>query len=290
MSMIGSTPEFVRWAIAQSCPLREFENWQSPEQVERRLRPLRTYGEAVEEGREFEGICVSPSASASPGSLGDAKGFRSNEVLEAYGGRQFVGELCRGCPVNALRRVQREPLAGCFGLFEFSGLVSFHDDLELAANETDLRRSLAAEFPMTTPRWYGLWIESPPRPAQLELLGRLFTGLGLVSDLYRERLGPFLTAVDIALETSAALHLTLVPRGDYTATQWTLVSHCKRCRAPWPDGSRRCVACGLVGRPEPSKRRKARGERPYWRLAGFLGPANVEPFLQRYFDSRNSQS
>src|SRR5205814_775518 len=113
---MGQTPEFVRWAIAQSCPLREFEGWQEPEQVERRLRPLRAYSEAVDEGRLFEGICVSPAVSPEMTFFASAKGFRAAEVLDAYGGLEFTRNLCSGCPANALRGRTAEPLAGCHGL------------------------------------------------------------------------------------------------------------------------------------------------------------------------------
>lgn len=287
--MIGNTPEFVRWALAQACPLREFDKWQDPEQVERRLRPLRSYSEAVEEGREFEGICISRTANSDLGSFDTAKGFRASEVLGAYGGREFLSGLCGECPANALRGTMREPFAGCYGLLEFSRFDRFHEDLASAASNPGLRAELVAEFSVTTPLWYGLWMDSPLRPVQLDLLARLFGGLAAASESYREQLGPFLTAAKIALETDLPLHLTLVPRGDYTATEWTLASHCKRCKAPWPTGSRQCAACGLPGPPEPIRRRKVRGERPYWRLAGFLGPANVEPFLMRYFKSKRME-
>jgi hypothetical protein len=285
-----ATPEFVRWAIAQPCPLREFEGWQDPEQVERRLRPLRSYCEAVAEGRLFEGICVAsavtPSAVADGFGLNEAKGFRAAEVLAAYGGEQFVSETCGGCPANA--RLQAEPraLVGCYGHMEFSGLDRLHADLESVAVELGLQTALATEFPITTPLWYGLWIQSPPREKQLALLAQLFAHLAARDKAYCARLDHFLAAIRICLERQLPIHLTLVPRGEYTATKWTIVAHCRRCKAPWPGASRRCAVCGQIGRPEPSKRRNVRGERPYWRLAGFLGPANVAPFLKRYLTEK----
>src|SRR5262245_30001266 len=91
---VRQTPEFVRWALARACPLREFDKWDHPEQVERRLRPLRSYAEAAAEGRVFEGICVSREVSPSGSDWLSATGFRASEVLDAYGGHGYVQDLC----------------------------------------------------------------------------------------------------------------------------------------------------------------------------------------------------
>jgi hypothetical protein len=285
---VRPTPEFVRWALARPCPLREFEGWDDPEQVERRLRPLRKFAEAAGQGRLFEGICVGPEVSAGAANWSQATGFRASEVLNAYGGHEYVRELCGDCPGNALRGQMPQPLAGCYGELEFSGLDRLQKDLESVAAGATLREALEKEFVLTVPRWYGLWIESPLRSGQLECLNKLLAGLAALDEAYRERLGAFLAATGAAAASGLPLHVTLVPRGEYTATHWSTVSHCLRCKAPWPSGPRKCAACGLAGRPRPGRKRHARGQRPYWRLSGFLGAENVGPFLQRYFDGNRT--
>ena len=58
--MQGKTPEFIRWALAQECPLRDFPNWTDPNKTERHLRAIRVYQNAMKQGRVLNGLVVEP--------------------------------------------------------------------------------------------------------------------------------------------------------------------------------------------------------------------------------------
>jgi hypothetical protein len=282
--MMTDTPEFVRWAIERPCPLRDVDHWQDPERTERQLRALRAYSEAVAEDRVFEGICVEPAASRGLCDLAAVKGFRAAEILDTYGGGQFVESQCGDCPANGKKVHQRDALAGCYGLFELDTLSggTFRQDVDSVIAQLGIDEEYRAAFQSTTPRWYGFWINSPLAVAQVRLLLQIFSALAEFRADYAERLRDFLSALQASLDAHLPLHVTLVPRGHADASIWTTASHCPRCKAAQAAWVHRCGACGQMGHANPPRKRRARGDRPYWPLQSFLGRDNVEPFLQRY--------
>jgi len=280
MNAVAITPEFVRWALPQPCPLREIDRWEDPEQTERQLRPLRAYCEAVAEGRLFEGICVDAAVTDDPAA---AKGFLATEILDAYGGTDQVQSLCRSCPANALKKIDDRMLAGCYGMFELAGREeSLQAVIEAVVVENNLDAELRQAFLPTMPRWNGLWADSPLEPQQVQLLARLLSAVVERDTTFAELLRDVLAALQVARQAKLQLHVAFVPKGEVVGEKWIVAAHCARCRTAWREASRRCVVCNTAGPPQPSRRRNVRGNRPYWRLSGFLGPENVEPFLERY--------
>jgi hypothetical protein len=285
---VTTTPEFLRWAIERPCPLRDCDDWADPERTERQLRPLRACSEALAEGRLFEGVCVHSAVDrpCSPSlSPAEATGFRAVEIFSAYGGEEYVRSLCGSCPANSFQVKQLEPhaIAGCFGLLELDGLgPSLHQTIEAVLDEQQLTAQFDDAFLQTRPRWYGLWSSSPPNGLQRRLLLQLFGSLAERNAVLASQIATFTTALETSLRSDLPLHITLTPRGSVENYKWVLPPHCSRCKAVWPASGNRCAACGQIGRQLSLRRRHLAGQRPYWRLDGFLGKENVLGFLQRY--------
>ena len=61
VAIVGPTPAFLEWSIAQECRLRDLDVEQPvdlPSQTFRQLRSVRELGVGRVEGRVFEGTCV----------------------------------------------------------------------------------------------------------------------------------------------------------------------------------------------------------------------------------------
>ena len=56
--MSRETPEFIAYALVQDCALRSGRDPHDPLQVERCLRPLRAYSQAVADDRIRDGMVI----------------------------------------------------------------------------------------------------------------------------------------------------------------------------------------------------------------------------------------
>jgi hypothetical protein len=268
------TPEFLIWAIEFTCPIRGTQNGSDPERTERQLRAARALSDAQREGRVLDGLCIDGS-----------DGFRIDLALAIYGGLTAVERACSHCPANS--PADETTLAGCFGVLPFdstqqSSLASIEDVLA----EPSFASKSQQLFPLTQPRWYGLWINSPLHAEQIELL---IDALNAANITARE-----FSHVHRGLATSLKAHLpfhaALYPPGRVEGTVWKLKPHCPRCKASSQNAAaRRCATCGLVGHPAPDKKRKARGRRPYFPLDRLLGPQQAAEFLLKYEAYRKQQ-
>ena len=262
------TPEFLVWAIEYSCPIRGLQDGSDPERTGRQLRSARAVSDARREGRVFEGLCVDPP-----------NGFRIADALAIYGGLQAVEHACRDCPANALAEVNPAALAGCYGL------VPLPDDPRPVHEAIDRGFQLAAAWqePVTRPRWYELWLNSP---LWAELLMDTFCVLEAapIGDRRcRAAIAELMLGLNWAFNANCRLHVQLFPRGRVVEGTWQLVPHCPRCKAEWiGSNSHECHVCGNVGHPASDKKRKARGERPYFPLDRLLGQEQAAEFLVRY--------
>ena len=275
------TPEFLVWAIERRCELRQIAGCEDPERTERDLRTLRAYSEASVEGRVFEGICVAPP-----------NAFQVEDALSLYGGLAAADAACRDCPANALRREDVNSLGGCFGMV---GLPDdekvVHAAVEGAIDRLNLRANVAANFPVTKPAWYGLWMRSPLNTSQALLLKSILTNAGAMESGYVESINQMILGLSAAYEHNLPLHVRLYPRGEVSGVWWNLVPHCQNCHAPWPESQgEQCQVCGYVGRPASPPKRRARGTRPYWPLERMLGKEKAAEFLVRYEVQRREQT
>jgi len=88
--MAFATPEFVQWAIELPCPLRDIEDWTSPERTESLLRAIRAARSAQIERRVMDGICVEPLELDQTTRIETVKAFQINEVFKVFGGEEEV--------------------------------------------------------------------------------------------------------------------------------------------------------------------------------------------------------
>jgi hypothetical protein len=272
------TPEFVRWTLSLPCALREDTDTANPEQTERQLRSLRSYSDAVHEGRLFEGICV--AADSDPPTMG----FPAAEVLGAYGGETFVRAQCESCPVNVVRGRAHSALAGCFGMLEIGAERGRAWDA--AIERCGLADTIDTLFLPTRPRWYGLWLSSPLSSEQRAALVQLLAAL---NDAAQPEEQEFRRALELAGERDYPLHLQLFPAGAYDEVAWRVDAHCPRCKAPMDERERRCAVCDLACRAERARQRKVRGQRPYVALERFLGMEGAQAFSSRYTNAKQHQ-
>ncbi len=263
-----TTPEFVRWTLAQSCALRDETDVTDPEQAERQLRSLRELSIARAERRIVQGVCLAHDALAHRDST-QARGFLASEVLAAYGGEALVTSQCTMCPANVLPgESPGERLAGCFGLLILESPLVEQFEAAIEQVRACDRMRFDAAFLASQPRHYGVWA-TPLESPQVALLVEIFRELQ--HDEASREVTEFCRALQLAQATGISLQARLYPPGVVQSLAWTVASHCPRCRAPMTMAARRCLTCQFVGRALPEKKRKPRGQRPYVPLARFLG-------------------
>jgi hypothetical protein len=265
------TPPFVRWTLAHPCAVREFDDYFDPDRMDRLLRGVRCFSDAMVEGRVRQGVVVQRNVQESQKPLG----FHIDAVLEPLGGEDFLRSICSGCPANALERMESAPLAGCVGhlvppVENSQEFYQYVDDIFESYSE------LTQSFISTLPHWFGLWINERPTPDeakwQREVLSQLLLAYGdsLVG------LADYLAAIEAYLEHAVPLVVRAYPGGRCEGRKWYVEPHCGRCKAPWPEARRQqCRVCNHVGGRQPEQRRLRMGTRPYRPLAEFLGEEEV---------------
>ncbi len=274
------TPSFIVWALAQHCSLRQISLWENPQRTERLLRAARAFDEATADGRVLDGICVAAGAEGHSDPSG-ALAFRASEALEVYQGLHAVRAACSGCPANALGGYRGRTIVGCFGMWPLpAGLDAFCRQVDERIADD---RALAAAVPSvkeTTPLWYGLWIASPHVGPAATAIANLIRQLALDDPASAAGRDELVLALDVAA-AGIPLQFQLYPPGSIDGPWWNLVPHCGRCRAPWSSrGS--CRVCGQAGHPASPKKRRVRGQRPYYPLTSVLGEVKAAEFWLRY--------
>ena len=292
--MNSPTPEFIVWSIEHVCPLREDLNAPSTENTWRHLRPLHCYSRAELESRIFEGICVQ----LHPDEIDDVNdrhlGFLADELFEFYGGETFVRQQCVNCPANAAEVVWSRALAGCVGMVrEDATSPGLSKLVAQSIDRLGLKTQLDAVTFESVQPWYALWHISDNEQIRLKLLEEIFADLlahldegKCASRFQNEELITFYEALKISQQDSSAMRCEHFPQGTVDGNDWIVSSHCYRCHAPMSDESTCCENCGRVGCAQPSRKRRSRGDRPYWSLSGFLGKKGAAEFLSRYRESR----
>ena len=283
--MALATPEFVRWAIELPCPLRDIEDWTSPERTESLLRAIREARSAELEDRMLDGICVEPVDSSRPVLFDQVKAFQQAEVFAVFGGREQVQDQCRGCEANALADQDPGAMGGCYGWLPTSNRDHPDDKSDLRELLEEVAESVQqtpACFPSTDPCWYGLWIKPVLENQDLLVMEQLWTAADAILPGPRPDLELLLAALRHCRQYQLRLHVELVPSGSVEGTEWSIHPHCQRCHASWIESRHACSACGSDRRPAPARRQLARGDRPYWHLHRFLGTKEGTDFLQRY--------
>lgn len=320
VAIIGPTPAFLRWAIWQSCPLRELDAEKLTESTFRQLRGIREISIARLEQRIFEDICVHPRASSRDPEA--ALGFPVAEVVDLFGGQSLIEATCCNCPANAAACRHPGLLAGCYGWLPIDLAVNIEkisrgepsdeesaatadsknvDLIELvewAVADLQLQNAIAENFLVTNPAWYGLWANRRVSQLQLQvlepvmdrILADLLDGLPENSpqNIRLTDLSRFVTAVSRCSKYLLPLVVDWVPAGYSDGLTWTIPEHCGYCRMPTGvDAQKNCSACGQPGNKRQQIKQKVLGIRPYLLLSTILGREQTGEFLLRY-ESRNT--
>lgn len=270
-----NTPEFLMWAIEFACSVRGFQNGSDPERTERQLRTARAVSGAEREGRVFEGVAVRGE-----------EGFRVEEAMGVYGGSAAVDAACESCPANVLAHENRRILAGCFGTVVCPwSSESFHAAVNGAVERQCGARDLV---PRTTPAWYGLWIGSPLEGKRVEATARILEAVEADEPDAATGLGELVLALCVAKKRGLRVQVAVYPASSDDAGVFALAPHCPKCKMSWRLKLDRgvCAACGYDGFPVPTKKRRARGRRPYFPLTKLLGEPGAREFLSRYAADR----
>jgi hypothetical protein len=300
------TPEFILWSLGVGCALRDDPRSEQPEWVERQLRSLRACGTALAEGRVYGGYCWEHSASDPATVSEDPLGFLLAEVLAAYGEAEWLDEVCGACAARVAggepaivprgmrpsaggqaggqqRRVTAR-WAGCFGWIDWSEVVSCWDEwVAQAIERRGLGSEIARHFTVTQHPWYGLFTKSPLSGEQRELMAQVVQELGESSPAAGLVLADFAAALEASSRWGLPLSVSFGPAGRLTATHWTVLPHCGRCKSQRMEGSQRCGECAHPGAPLPARRRYARGPRPYGSVSRMMSRERLNSLLFGYW-------
>ena len=297
-AIIGPTPAFLRWTLVVPCPFRDLESPDPTNAAFRDLRSLRTIAVGEFENRIVDEICVHPDSAN--GETKEAKGFPVEEVYAAYGGTQSANATCMGCTANVpisaseLDGDAAFSKAGCFGWLPFGENVdqtdSFSRLMVSGGNESaeiiekfeTAFQSIGEQsidepaFPKTTPAWYGVWSTREFSDEQLELLRRVFQKVDSNSIAWRR----LVRAIDLAYEKKLRFACALTPPGISDGVHWTIESHCVACGFARTEAH--CPACCDNSPPQPSRRMKVLGLRPYLNLTSIVGEVATAAIVQSY--------
>ena len=316
VAILGPTPQFVRWAILHSCPLRQIDQENLPDTTFRQLRGLRELSVGIIEDRVLERICIHPDASSqTPMS---ALGFPIAEALDAYGDQEFIAECCERCCANAYALDEPGVWAGCYGWLPASDQFSFEitsnnrnkaSSKPRSATQTnesknefpemldeivkDSGRTEEADrlFQKTSPRWYGIWQAIRLDRHQIEFLrgvfdemvSRVSTQVAGVSKPHTD-LVRFRNALTACSRNALELHVELIPPGISDGINWTQFAHCPACKHKMKSdsqGVQTCPACKRQGNAHGERKGKVLGLRPYVNLCSVLGKSRTIEVLQQ---------
>lgn len=291
-AIIGPTPPHVRWTLAHRCVLRARSR--SPESVFHQLRSLQELTWARLDGRIHEGIAWSSECEATS----HLRGFFTDEILAAYGGAGTVSAACQGCPANALE--DRQGWAGCFGCLTANSGPADKGECwnaleQLSACQQEFNWLPLAEQGglVTTPRWFGLWAQSPLPDAGRDLLDSLIARWQRQSSWpapARRQWEHLAQALNLARRHDLAIMVSSVPAGYSDGVLWTVPAHCSACRAPRQKADRWCSCCSQVVAVIPERRRKVLGLRPYLDLVSILGTREAQDAYDRFQTARTMAS
>lgn len=311
VAIYGPTPQFVRWAISHDCPFRDVDADNLPDRTFRQLRGVREFSQAKADSRVFEDYCIHPKAVSDAPER--ARGFHRNEVLAALGEQEFISQTCRQCPANAISDFRSHVWAGCYGVlaatsgFDFETLVissvdfdnleshpiyqpgrfDFVELVEQAFDELDLKVADNL-FPLTSPRWFGVWTGGRLGQSQLRVLGEVLEFVirhclsqDAVSAEFNE-IVQLKCAVERCIKFELKLSVELVPPGHSDGLTWIINSHCPNCKMSMSEKMDQCLVCGRVGHPHGIRKSRVLGSRPYVNLEGVLGKKKTVELLMRF--------
>jgi hypothetical protein len=297
---MADTRQVVSWALERKCPFRSGDQWFLPARTYTQLSDLRTVAAAEGEGRVVNGICVTSWTTERDNSGNvhnvPCSGFRIKERLGSIGGLAAALAACRLCEANARTELGID-VAGCFGHLDvWPDSEELEQQLWGIIQQRNLENRLRAAFPITTPLWYGFWINSPLRRMQAEFLHELLDAACDQNDPQDKNVRHFLKALEAAVRWELPVHVSLAPLGHTDFGMYTIFPHCPRCKANAPVGRwqesytkepHQCRVCGHMFNPD--EHHSSQRDEYDWeadRLEKQLGDAGYESFVRAFLLQR----
>lgn len=232
---MADTLQVVHWSLERKCPFRQGADCFLPVKSMKQLTDLQVWASASQFGGVQDSICVTGWKIVKD-KTGKRyripnQGYQVNEQLNQFGGVETVQQTCSGCEANVDRKLSSE-ITGCYGSLNIRpDSPEVEEQLWRVIEQRDLESRLCAAFPETDPLWYGLWIQSPLKRLQAEVLYELLdAGYGR-EHLDDESIGTFLRALKAAIQWELPLHVELTPLGHFDLGCHTIYPHCPRCKA-----------------------------------------------------------
>ena len=232
--------QIVRWSLERTCPFRNGTDWFLPSETYKQLADLRILATSHTEHRVVDGICVTGwrIGKDNSGKCHEipSSGFRIEDQIGRFGGIEEVNTTCGECEANVESKLGTR-IAGCFGYLDiWPDAPKLDEQLWKIIEERSLEDRLGSAFPVTTPLWYGFWIESPLWRMQAELLYEILDAACDYDDPQDHRVVHFLNALHAAINWELPLHVSLAPLGHTDFGWYTVFPHCPRCKANAPVG------------------------------------------------------
>ena len=295
---MADTLQAVLWSLERKCIFRSGNDWFLPRSAFRQLGSLREIAEACSHNRIIDGICVTGVTSV-PDCSGrchniPVSGFQLAEPvgIGIQGEMSEVLSTCNHCEANAADKFGVK-VAGCHGhLSIWPDSSEFDEQLWAIVGRRNLESRLRSEFHVTTPLWYGFWIESPLKRPQVALLYELLgAACGQSARLDRD-LVHFVNALGIAVEWELPIHVSIGPPGHTDFGVYTVFPHCPRCKAEasvdrwqdkYPEVPIQCRVCGHSFNPnEHRSTREDKDDRRDESLERKLGKLRYYSFVERF--------
>ncbi|PQO45206.1 hypothetical protein C5Y93_14675 [Blastopirellula marina] len=286
----------MRWALERACPFRKCEDWQFPEKTAEELGELRWIAEDYDKDNVFNGIWIRDWTNVYDEAGNPYKlplcGLRITDRMEPFGGLARAKQTCEACPAN-VPNLHRRQMAGCFGyLLQRPHWRSLEEEVWQAIEQCDLEAEVRSAFPITTPLWYGFWIESPLRPHHRDILRKLLSAMDRAAEHPDDLMVRFVQALRKAARENLPMHVSMAPPGHTDFGIYTIHPHCPRCQAiaevklwesPYPRQPYTCQVCGHEYRPNDHHGRERYDDMrhtPY--LEELLGTNGLKAFQMRY--------
>ena len=302
---MSDTRQCVSWALERKCPFRSGDDWFLPGPTSTQLFDLKCVDSALRDNRVIGPICVTSWLTTSDSENNSHRiphdGFNINERLACFGGYAHMAETCQTCEANV--QVDGEStVAGCSGDVE---IWPDSEELDQALwdviNQRGLESQLRTLFPVTTPLWYGFWINSPLQRPQAEFLHELLSAVWDVDEAEDKDLRTFLKALETAIRWELPVHVSLPPLGHADMGYFTVFPHCPRCKANAPVGRWKqsyptephvCEVCGEIFIPNEHHHVSELDESDWSdnSLEKQLGPEGYTQFVRDFLFQQGSPS
>jgi Zn ribbon nucleic-acid-binding protein len=306
---MADTIQIVRWALQQSCSLRQADAIHDPSAALSAVAYARTIANYIRKPRDEFGIfgdifvtghtyAKEPGEKKGLGHPYPSGGFVISKTFEPCGGLERILATCASCSANTR---PHDPAQCCGTFYQRPSSAEAQIQLEQIVNRTGLSAQLAAAFPTTNPMWHSFWIQSPLSPDACRVLATILSEManedsagttpsGSEVPPHVPELRRFVRAAEIAADGAFALHVSLAPPGHTDFGFYTIFPHCPRCKAEaqvarwqrkYPAELLECRVCGMRFSPaETASSRRDDYERDD--LHVLLGQQAFESFATEY--------